>query len=197
MKARPGLNTAQKLLNQEFWISTKSLNRAALCIAKLKSIWWLQHKGAIHNMSTAMSQCSKTHFTNTCRCCRMREKNTTKWLLLRKSQTRLEPHCHTHIIVNVASALTRVLELDLLFNRSKGHGSGCTTALSGMHRYLYRVHCLTPPASLCSDNTQNLLSSINGGTDTKTVPASKAKGNCAGNTPDTLILANSPRRKGY
>ena len=43
-----------------------------------------------------------------------------------------------------------------LFTRSKGHGSGCTTALSGMHRYLYRVYCLTPPASLCSDNTQNL-----------------------------------------
>ena len=31
-----------------------------------------------------------------------------------------------------------------LFNRSKGHGSGCTTALSGMHHYLYRVFCLTP-----------------------------------------------------
>ena len=46
-----------------------------------------------------------------------------------------------------------------LFTRSKGHGSGCTTALSGMHRYLYRVYCLTPPTSLCSDNTQNLHSS--------------------------------------
>ena len=31
----------------------------------------------------------------------------------------------------------------------KGHGSGCT-ALSGMHRYLYRVYCLTLPTSLCS-----------------------------------------------
>ena len=47
----------------------------------------------------------------------------------------------------------------LLFTRSKGHGSGCTTALSGMHRYLYRVCCLTPPTSLCSANTQNLHSS--------------------------------------
>ena len=28
--------------------------------------------------------------------------------------------------------------------------------------------------------------------DTKTVPASKTKGKCAGNTPNTLILANRP-----
>ena len=41
----------------------------------------------------------------------------------------------------------------------KGHGSGCTTALSRMHCHLYRVYCLTPPTSLCSDNTQNLHSS--------------------------------------
>ena len=32
-----------------------------------------------------------------------------------------------------------------LFNRSKGHGSGCTTSLSGMHSYLYHLYCLTPP----------------------------------------------------
>ena len=43
--------------------------------------------------------------------------------------------------------------------QSKSHGSGCTTALSRIHRYLYRVYCLTPPTSLCSDNTQNLHSS--------------------------------------
>ena len=30
----------------------------------------------------------------------------------------------------------------------KGHGCGCTAALSGMHRL--------PPTSLCNDNTQNL-----------------------------------------
>ena len=40
--------------------------------------------------------------------------------------------------------------------RIKGHGSGCTTALSGMHRYLNRVYCLTLPTSMSSDNTQNL-----------------------------------------
>ena len=34
---------------------------------------------------------------------------------------------------------------------------------------------------------------INGGTDSKTLPASKVKGQCAGNTPNTLILANRPR----
>ena len=32
-----------------------------------------------------------------------------------------------------------------LCKRSKGHGSGCTKTFSGMHRYLYRVYCLTPP----------------------------------------------------
>ena len=80
-----------------------------------------------------------------------------------------------------------ILAENLLFTRSKGHGSGCTTAYSGMHRYLYRVYSLsvqwqhTKPAQL------------NGGTDTKTVPASKTKGKYAGNTPNTLILANRPR----
>ena len=46
-----------------------------------------------------------------------------------------------------------------LFMWSKCHGSGCSTTLSGMHRYLYRVYCLTLPTSLSSDNTQNLHSS--------------------------------------
>ena len=45
-----------------------------------------------------------------------------------------------------------------LCNRSnKGHGSGCTTALSGMRNYFYCVYCLTPPTSLW-----------NSGMDTKT-----------------------------
>mgnify|MGYP001799878469 CR=1 FL=1 len=34
---------------------------------------------------------------------------------------------------------------------------------------------------------------INSGTDSKTVPASKIKGQCAGNTPNTLNLANRTR----
>ena len=34
---------------------------------------------------------------------------------------------------------------------------------------------------------------IDNGTDTKTVPASKIKGQCTGDTPYTLILANRPR----
>ena len=40
-----------------------------------------------------------------------------------------------------------LIQWRLLFNRCKGHGSGCTTALCGMHRYLYRVrvYCLTRP----------------------------------------------------
>ena len=49
-----------------------------------------------------------------------------------------------------------VLTKLLLFNRNKGHGSGCKTAHSGMHRYLTRVYCRTLPISLCSDSdTQN------------------------------------------
>ena len=48
------------------------------------------------------------------------------------------------------------MQRNLLFDRSKGHGSGCTIALSGMHHYIYCVYCLTPPTSLCSDNTQYL-----------------------------------------
>ena len=38
----------------------------------------------------------------------------------------------------------------------KGHGSGCTTTLMGMHGSLFRVYGQTPPTSLYSDNTQNL-----------------------------------------
>ena len=35
--------------------------------------------------------------------------------------------------------------------RSKGRGSGCTTAYSGTHRYHYRVYCRTSLTSPCSD----------------------------------------------
>ena len=73
-------------------------------------------------------------------------------------------------------------------NRSKGHGSVCTTSLSRIHRHLH-LYCRTPPTSLRSDNAQK-PAQINGGTDTKTMPASQAKGQCAGNTLNTLILAN-------
>ena len=38
---------------------------------------------------------------------------------------------------------------------------------------------------------------INSGTDSKTVPASKVKAQCTGNTPDTLIIANRPRSEVY
>ena len=38
----------------------------------------------------------------------------------------------------------------LLFN-----GSVCTTALSGLHGYLYRVHCLTLLINLCLENTSH------------------------------------------
>ena len=73
------------------------------------------------------------------------------------------------------------------FHRSKGHGSdgsGCITTLSRMHHYLHRLYCWTPPTSLYSDSTQT-LSQINNGTDPKTVPASKIKSQCAGNTQYT------------
>ena len=63
------------------------------------------------------------------------------------------------ISVTKASNLKTIPNLKASNSISKGHGSGCTTALSGVYRYLYRVYCLTPPTSLCSANTQNLHSS--------------------------------------
>ena len=50
-----------------------------------------------------------------------------------------------------------------MFNRSQGHGSGCTTALSGMYCYL------TQHTSLRRDTKP---AQINSGVDTKTVPQS-------------------------
>ena len=75
--------------------------------------------------------------------------------------------------------------LEFLFNRSKGHGSGCTTAPQrnaplSLLRVLSNTAHHTKPAQLY------------GGTDTK-MPASKTKGKCAGNTPNTFILANRRR----
>ena len=42
--------------------------------------------------------------------------------------------------------------IKLLFYRTKGHGIGCTTALSGCIA-IFTVCYRTPPTSLCSDNT--------------------------------------------
>ena len=47
-----------------------------------------------------------------------------------------------------------LLNTHVLFIRSRGHGSGCPTALSGMPR------CLTPPTSLCRDNTRDINRSL-------------------------------------
>ena len=55
---------------------------------------------------------------------------------------------------------------DLLFRWTTGHSIGCTAALSGMDRYLYRVYSLSPPTSLFSDKTQTCTNK--GGKDTKT-----------------------------
>ena len=49
--------------------TTSSFNRAASCIAKLKSIWCSQPKGAIGTMSLALSQWFQTYLIN--RCCKM------------------------------------------------------------------------------------------------------------------------------
>ena len=67
-----------------------------------------------------------------------------------------------------------------LFDRSKGHGSGCTTALSGVHCYfelcvlsnaaLPVLWQFPEPAQLISDSS------------TKLVPASKIKAQSASNT---------------
>ena len=67
--------------------------------------------------------------------------------------------------------------VSLLFKRSKGHGSCCTTTLRGMHFYLYRVYFLTSNTTHLSVQWQS---------------TSKTKRQCAGNTPNTLILANRP-----
>ena len=55
----------------------------------------------------------------------------------------------------------------LLFNRSKGHGSGCTTALIGMHRYPYRVLFNTAHLPVQWHHTKS--AQLNGGTNSKTV----------------------------
>ena len=61
--------------------------------------------------------------------------------------------CHKCLTLHTGKYLDIIV---LLFNKSKSHGSGCTTSISRMHRYLYCVYCLTPSTSLCNDNRQNL-----------------------------------------
>ena len=56
-----------------------------------------------------------------------------------------------------SSALSSVTNY-LLFYKSKGHGSGCTTALRGMHSFLYRVYvCIVehkpPPCAVTIHKT--------------------------------------------
>ena len=79
-----------------------------------------------------------------------------------------------------------------LFNSSKGHGCGCTTALCGMHRHHYRMYCLTPPTYLCSDNMQTCTDQR--WNEYQNSVASKTIGQCAGNTPNTLISTSRPRQ---
>ena len=75
----------------------------------------------------------------------------------------------------------------LLFNRSKGHGGDFTTALNGMHRYLL-ILVLSNTAHLPVQGQYTKPAQINSGTDTKTVQASMIEGQCAGDTPNTLIF---------
>ena len=99
------------------------------------------------------------------------------------------------LLFQVAFSLSSIYESAcsaLLFYKCESHGSGWTTALDGMHRYLYGVYCPTPPTSLFSDKLTK-HSQIKSGTDSITVPASKIKGQCAGNTPKALISAHRPR----
>ena len=69
----------------------------------------------------------------------------------------IDPDLEFHIMTPFVSAVywhkNYRCETLFLFERSKGHSSGCTTALSGMRRYLFRVYCLTSPTYLCNDNT--------------------------------------------
>ena len=74
-------------------------------------------------------------------------------------------------IFDISSAALSAVTNYLLFYKSKGHARGCTTALRGMHSFLYCMYCLTSP-SLCSDNPQK-PARINSGTDCNTMPIFK------------------------
>ena len=76
-------------------------------------------------------------------------------------------------------------------NFCKGSGSGCTAAPLSLPCVLSNT------AHLSVQWQYTKPAQINGGTDTKTVPASKTKGQCAGNTPNTSILANRVRSCEY
>ena len=84
----------------------------------------------------------------------------------------------------------RLLQINPLSNRSKGHGSGIQRSpLSGMLRFLNVcvVEYSPLPCAMTIHNADRMV--------TKTVPASNIKGQCAGNTPTTaniLILADTP-----
>ena len=54
---------------------------------------------------------------------------------------------------------------------------------------------LSNTAHLPAQRQHKKPAQLNGGMDTKTVPASKTKGKCAGNTPNTSILANAERKQ--
>ena len=57
----------------------------------------------------------------------------------------------------VVRSFVEFCSANLKFCRAKSCAIFCTFCLlevRAMHRYLYRVYCLTPAASLCSDNTQ-------------------------------------------
>ena len=54
---------------------------------------------------------------------------------------------------------------------------------------------LSNTAHLPAQGQHKKPAQLNGGMDTKTVPASNTKGKCAGNTPNTLILAKAERRQ--
>ena len=73
---------------------------------------------------------------------------------------------------------------------SKGHGSGRLYNSPQRNAPPYLPCVLSNTAHLPVPWKFTKPAQINGGTDTKTVPASKTKGQCAGNTPNTLILAN-------
>ena len=68
-----------------------------------------------------------------------------KWEQLDRSELQLATHDYRPGYRPTTNQKT----ITNLFNRSQDHSSGCTTTLSGMHRY-----CLTPPIFLCSYNTQ-------------------------------------------
>ena len=69
-----------------------------------------------------------------------------------KTGTATNPSFHEWITTRalMEQGCQQLLFINLCLLESKGHGRSCTTAPSGMHRYLTVCICLKPPTSPCA-----------------------------------------------